>query len=800
MFNGSLQDVSWRHCLDIKFKGEKPVVEDLPFSTGDTTAGLENEWQAVVVGKSEDVDIVRAIRESGYFRNLLRRAESGDAPGSQLRALEEWLLGRDVDVWENSWVRIPRRHLNRSAVALFENDTLEDKSREDSPRRTDLFRFVGGVADAAYIRIPISYLLKLALAQALDHDDAPAPARCAGQRLQDHFLNDNTSPETFSFHPIPLLGEQGMGKAAANECLKRFFLTQLLTGYANVDLGLKESGQRVMIYAAPHPPLRQKALNELISDSFYRDLFMSPCLSGWNRGEDKHHYMKLCHQVLSRSQLNAVAKLRDAGIIVNNLIVLPSVSNISLANNGVHISLGSRKLTRIMGDPSSAFRPEHEKYLGDLCIKITEHFLPLFVGLYTAAPYKLDFKDFHPEKLLGFLPHELDYSHLRMIWRRWKKKGRFKIAGQSLTPFGPVWLDRLISRLFVMKGDLVPDFRLLDYPVALLSSEECPALDGTLGNDARVKRDLAEMGVFDSGMTLYQLYRLRDYQQMGFSGFEGRHYSLFNDLHEDLAHAVDLQNLVTALAYKYALCGTYKHRDIPDGTTIESERRQMFFGAAIGIPSLYVRIGTANQFMTDIIKQAQGVRASKRYKGYYRVPLKEYRLALLRILRRDGADLIHGLGLEAALHNLEHRIIDPVSRSVAGKLISGILQRMGAKNADRLSGDDFNASAELYYRNDLRMSWYKQALSIIEESSELLLESQDAHPDLTSAFRSLMDGQSPRTFWAKREKDILKESLTPIEYQKVIAATVLIIQADTQRACDAARAPANTSHDERVPC
>jgi hypothetical protein len=32
-----------------------------------------------------------------------------------------------------------------------------------------------------------------------------------------------------------------------------------------------------------------------------------------------------------------------------------------------------------------------------LAIKIVEHFLPLFVGAYSAAPYRLDFADFHPE-------------------------------------------------------------------------------------------------------------------------------------------------------------------------------------------------------------------------------------------------------------------------------------------------------------------------------------------------------------------------------------------------------------------
>jgi hypothetical protein len=242
----------------------------------------------------------------------------------------------------------------------------------------------------------------------------------------------------------------------------------------NRRLGLLDSGQRAMIYFAPHPPARQKQLNDCISDAFYRELFMSPCLSGWDDGEAKHAYMKLCHQVLSRSQLNDVAKLREAGIVVNNLVVLPNLSNISLANNGAHVSLGSRKLTAAMREGHSGFGPVEEKLVGDLTIKIVEHFLPLFVGAYSAAPYRLDFADFHPEKVLGFLPHELDYTRLRMIWRRWRKKADLKIFGYAMTPCGPSWIDRILSALFRLKGDWVADFRLLDYLVAVMSTESSP--------------------------------------------------------------------------------------------------------------------------------------------------------------------------------------------------------------------------------------------------------------------------------------------------------------------------------------
>jgi hypothetical protein len=159
------------------------------------------------------------------------------------------------------------------------------------------------------------------------------------------------------------------------------------------------------------------------------------------------------------------------------LVVLPNTSNISLANNGTHISLGSRSLTHLLRHQVSEYGVREEKYYGDLVLKITEHFLLLFVGTYSAAPYRMDFWDFHPERALGFLAHELDYTHLRMLWRRWKGKADVKFLGRPVTPFGPEWLDRGISRLLRLKGDFIIDYRLLDYLMALLSKDAVKQLD-----------------------------------------------------------------------------------------------------------------------------------------------------------------------------------------------------------------------------------------------------------------------------------------------------------------------------------
>ncbi|MDR4472425.1 MAG: hypothetical protein MRJ92_07190 [Nitrospira sp.] len=171
-----------------------------------------------------------------------------------------------------------------------------------------------------------------------------------------------------------------MGTGIARETAIRFLLTHLLVLYANRRFGLEERGQCVVVYASPHPPMRQRRLNHLVSDAFYRELFMNPCLSGWERGEEKSRYMGLCHEVLSRSQLNAVLRLKDAGIITRNLVVLPSTSNISLANNGTHLSLGSRRLSEVLRAGTKRYTPRTRRWSGISSLRLWSIFCRCLSG------------------------------------------------------------------------------------------------------------------------------------------------------------------------------------------------------------------------------------------------------------------------------------------------------------------------------------------------------------------------------------------------------------------------------------
>ncbi|MDA8133146.1 MAG: hypothetical protein M0T82_00870 [Desulfobacteraceae bacterium] len=760
--------------MEINTGSSDEFVRSLPFSAEDGTAGVENEFQAAVLGKKEDLDLARTIEDSNYYKNMVRRVESGDTSRKKIEALNKYLNQDRDNIWENSWVRFPRRALNSFSNLVFKADLKSDKTRPDSETRTDADHFTLMKGGEEFVRIPVSYLLKLALADIVGSEESLYSfLRIAGEKMMAHFLNDNTSPEIFSFYPAAANGSGSLGKNIARETLIRFLLTQVLVQYAQKKFLLKDHGQEVRVFFSSSPPLRQKELNDCISDSFYRDLFMSPCLSGWTRGQEKHRYMKLCHKVLSRSHINGISKLKEAGIITSNLVVLPNTSNMSLANNGTHISLGSKKLGRLLADPGSGFTPFHEKYLGDLAIKIIEHFLCLFPGAYSASPLRLNFEDFHPEKALGFLPHEIDYTHLRMIWRRWKKKADIRVLGSPVTPFGPAWLDRIISRVFLLRGDFIPDARLIDYFVSVMSTDQSPSLDGRPGNGDQLKKDLAQMGVFDEDMPLYQLVRLREFSKMGYTGFEYRYYSMFESILSDMGGAADLQNLLTALSFQYILSGKVGPHMIPDTPDVESERRQVFFCSALNIPTFYVKTRTRNVFFLSILSRIPKTRQSRRYPGYTRVRVRDYKQALIETIKADGRDLIRVMGLEDTLSGLEARLFSS-SASACGRLVGGIMETSRKKDPMKLRGEVFNQRAEAYFIDGLRKKQTAEAFSVLQEEYEKMDHGAGSgDPALRAALDLILKGRDLSAFLESIRQPCLNDTLDLEDIRKLIFLMIL---------------------------
>ncbi len=744
-----------------------------PFAGEDSSVGMEYELQVAVEGDHQDVDLPSTIWNSSYYKNVAKRTARGDLPPSCLESLQDFLFNNESNVWENSWVRFSEHQLTPWSRKLLARDLLADKSIPHSRQRSDVQRFRCIDNGETKLRLPISYLLKLSLANIISTGETLSPVLFkTGKSLLDNFVSDNTSPEVLSFN-IPIATQGRIGDLAAKETARTLLFSQLLIQYANKSFGLEASGQKCLLYSAPHAPYRQKKLNDVVPDGFYRHLFMSPCLSGWDKGGEKYRYMELCHKTLSRSQLNTISKLKDAGIITNNLIVLPNTSNTCLANNGTHVSLGSQILTSFASHQESMFTPGVEKYYGDLIIKIVEHFLPLSVNAYSSSPYRLDFADFHPEKVLGFLPHELDYTHLRMIWRRWKKKAGISFMGRTITPFGPRWLDETLAALLKLKGDLIPDFRLIDYLITLMSTETCPGLNGIVGNHERLKGELSEMGIFDSRMSMYLLYRQRLFSSSGYSGFEGRSYSLFHSVEGDMAEAVDIQNLVTALACRYIQEGKVHHHDIPDQPSIESERRQIFFAGAVGVPTFYVRANTSNRLLRKILANVHSQRNSLRYSGYIRVKIDDYKLALLQILETDAAEFIEQMGLGPRIQSLRRRLTDNTA-SAYGKIIDGVQSDLPRnRNPINVSASEFNCATEHYYRTGLKQQHLSEYISVFIEDCKRMEQLEDPH--FKQVMATITQDMSGADFINKHKASIIQENSAPETIAQLLRIALAII-------------------------
>ena len=238
--------------------------ESLPFSLNDVTAGSENELQAAVLGSRHDVDLPVTIERSRFYANIVRRIQAGDAPRTLASGLESYLKENNDRVWENSWIRFPMKLLSRGAREVLDHDLLADKRNPHLGLRQDLDRFLIYDRGERHVRVPLSYLIKLSLAEVLGSQEHLPPALSdTGRRLLNHFSNDNTSPETYSFHVVPLRRETGMGQAIARETSRRFLLTQLLVMYANRAFRLDASGQHATIYFAPQPADPSKGAERL---------------------------------------------------------------------------------------------------------------------------------------------------------------------------------------------------------------------------------------------------------------------------------------------------------------------------------------------------------------------------------------------------------------------------------------------------------------------------------------------------------------------------------------------------------
>jgi hypothetical protein len=280
-------------------------------------------------------------------------------------------------------------------------------------------------------------------------------------------------------------------------------------------------------------------------------------------------------------------------------------------------------------------------------------------------------------------------------------------------------------------------------------------------------------------MSLYLPFKLREFDRVGFCGFEGRYYSLFPRIMSDMPPAVDLQNLVTALAFRYVLAGDLTHDHIPDSPFIESERRQIFFASAIGIPTFFVRHDTENRFLKAIVERTAGVRESRRYPGYLRVHNVAYCRALIRLLKDDAAELVESFGMEEALTDLEKRLEGAQTHTAAERLTGGILEHLGVRSPLKVSADEFNSGAEAFYRNSLRLQHIAEGFDVLEDDLRTIASPSSCHHTTIGRllYGLIPSGEFFRYVHHIRES-IMNETASIEELRRLIFAVLLTIRAD----------------------
>ncbi len=181
------------------------LISQLPFTGNDTSAGSETELQAIVIGNRNQVDLPSEIERSRFFSNLQRRTQSGDSPERRLTELREYLDDENNRAWENSWVRFARKRLSPTAEKVLNRDLLADKNAPGIGNRSDSDRFqIKTDSGEDDLRVPISYLVKLALADHLGNQRL----HNRGLRQIGESLLETTPATTPRLRPFPFMSKR----------------------------------------------------------------------------------------------------------------------------------------------------------------------------------------------------------------------------------------------------------------------------------------------------------------------------------------------------------------------------------------------------------------------------------------------------------------------------------------------------------------------------------------------------------------------------------------------------------------
>ncbi|MGD0232328.1 MAG: hypothetical protein ABSC19_18560 [Syntrophorhabdales bacterium] len=175
------------------------------------------------------------------------------------------------NIGERGWVRFPKEVLNPFALEILRRGLLAPKGNAAAGPRPDTHKLTFTEGGLEFVRVPVSYLVRLALADAVGGTNVHPVVHRTGVRLLDHFLRDSPSPGTHSFYIVHGASAKGPESGPARETGRPFLLTQLLVMYANDKFQLAPSGQKATMCLSPHSPALRRYQRYLrVCDSRYR--------------------------------------------------------------------------------------------------------------------------------------------------------------------------------------------------------------------------------------------------------------------------------------------------------------------------------------------------------------------------------------------------------------------------------------------------------------------------------------------------------------------------------------------------
>jgi len=139
--------------------------------------------------------------------------------------------------------------------------------------------------------------------------------------------------------------------------------------------------------------------------------------------------------------------------------------------------------------------------------------------------------------------------------------------------------------------------------------------------------------------------------------------------------------------------------------------------------------------------------------------------------------------MQETLCDLEFRLACPAKNSTAGKLTSAILKTAGARQPLKVNGTTFNNAAEQYYRNELRLGNFKEALDVLKrQASELDSMQSWRKGTYNEAMLAILQGKNAGDFVASVGQELLSGSVIPARLEQLIYLTLLVIEQNGRKA------------------